>query len=195
MGLYRAGFEVVGFDIKPQPHYPFEFHQQDAMTVDLSGFDFVWASPPCQAYTQAAKARRNAGKIYPDLVAATRDMLFKAGHPFIIENTPGSPLNVSIVLCGSMFGLRLIRHRWFECHPELFCLVPPCQHHPNPCVVVGNGTTSWARAKNGGKCHTIKECREAMGIDWMNRAELSQAIPPAYSEYLGRNVLLTLFAK
>lgn len=186
MGLSRAGFTVEGWDIKPQPHYPFAFHQGDALASDLSGFDFVWASPPCQAYTQASLSQRRAGKAYPDLMSATRKKLIDSGIPYIIENVPRAPMRPDIILCGSMFGLRLIRHRWFECSFPAFQLQDDCrfQHHPNPCVVVGHGTTSWARAKNGGKCHTIKESREAMGIDWMTRGELSQAIPPAYSEYL-----------
>lgn len=192
MGLHKAGFDVTGFDIKPQPHFPFAFVQTDAMTVNLSGFDFVWASPPCQAYTKASLSQRNNGKRYPDLLPATRDKLVKSGLPWVIENTPGAPMRVDLILCGSMFGLRVIRHRWFEFSKPLLLMVNPCQHHPNPCVVVGHGTTSWARKKNGGKCHSIQECRDAMGIDWMNRAELSQAIPPAYSEFIGKSIIREL---
>lgn len=190
MGIHRAwpDAEITGVDIKPQPRYPFNFIGADAMTFPLDGYDMIWASPPCQAYTKASMSQRRAGKVYPDLLAATRDRISKTGTPYIIENTPGSPMRVDIVLCGSMFGLRLIRHRWFEISIPLFCLVPTCQHDPNPCVVVGHGTTSWARAKNGGKCHTIEENRKAMGIDWMMRDELSQAIPPAYSEFLCRQI-------
>lgn len=188
MGIHRAGFEVVGVDINPQPRYPFEFRQGNALETDFSGFDFVWASPPCQAYTKASLSQRNRGKVYPDLLAATREKIIASRLPYIIENTPGAPMRVDVVLCGSMFGLRLIRHRWFECSLPILIMTNPCNHHPNPCVVVGHGTTSWARAKNGGKCHTIKENRDAMGIDWMNRGELSQAIPPAYSEFMMRSV-------
>ena len=186
VGLHRAGFDLVGWDIRPQKHYPFEFRLWNALEADLTGFDFVWASPPCQAYTQAAMSQRNAGKVYPDLMAATRDKLIASGLPFIIENTPGAPMRVDVILCGSMFGLNTIRHRWFEIGFPFYALTPTCQHPKNPCVVVGHGTTSWARKRNGGKCHTIEENRAAMGIDWMNRDELSQAIPPAYSEWLGR---------
>lgn len=150
MGLSKAGFEVHGWDIKPQPHYPFEFHLGNALEADLTGFDFVWASPPCQAYTQASLSQRRAGKIYPDLMAATRAKLFDSKLHYIIENTPGAPMRVDIILCGSMFGLRLIRHRWFELSFPFFELVPKCQHHPNPCVVVGHGTTTWARKKTEG---------------------------------------------
>lgn len=195
MGLNRAGFDVEGWDIKPQPHYPFKFHHGDALDADLSGFDFVWASPPCQAYTQATLSQRNAGKTYPDLMAATRAKLVASGLPYIIENVPGAPMRPDIILCGSMFGLRLIRHRWFECSFDIFGLQDDCKisHHPNPVVVVGHGTTSWARQKNGGKCHTIQEARDAMGIAWMNRGELSQAIPPAYSEHLGERAIQQIF--
>lgn len=191
MGLHRAGFDVEGWDIRPQKNYPFKFHLGDALEADLSGFDCVWASPPCQAYTMASMSQRKMGKVYPDLMAVTREKLTRAQLPFIIENTPGAPMRVDVVLCGSMFGLRLIRHRWFEISEPIFIMTNPCQHHPNPCVVVGHGTTSWARAKNGGKCHSIEENREAMGIDWMSRGELSQAIPPAYSEFLGRQLIKT----
>lgn len=188
MGISRAGFEVTGVDIKPQPNYPFRFIQGDALAADISGYDFIWASPPCQAYTMATMSQRNAGKVYPDLMAATRDKIMKSGLPYIIENTPGAPMRVDIVLCGSMFGLNTIRHRWFEIGFDWFGLTPTCQHPRNPIVAVGHGTTSWARKNNNGKCHTIAEVRSGMGIDWMNRDELSQSIPPAYSEFLARQI-------
>lgn len=189
MGLHRAGFDVTGIDIEPQKHYPFKFIQGDALKASLKGYDLIWASPPCQAYTQAALGQRNAGKVYPDLMAPTRARLQSSKTPFIIENTPGAPMRVDIVLCGSMFGLRLIRHRWFECSFPVFELFQSCVHHPNPIVACGHGTPTWIRTRNGGKCYTIKEVRDAMGIDWMNRNELSQAIPPAYSEFLAKKFL------
>lgn len=189
-GLQLAGFRVTGVDIEAQPHYcGEEFYQADALEFPLDDFDFIWSSPPCQAYTKASLSQRNRGKVYPNILPAVRDRLVNSNTPWVIENTPGAPMRVDLVLCGSMFGLRLVRHRWFEFGFPWFGLVPPCQHHLNPCVVVGHGTTSWARAKNGGKCHTAQECRDAMGIDWMSRNELSQAIPPAYSEYIGRIAL------
>lgn len=197
MGYHRAGFEVVGVDIKPQPHYPFEFIQADALSLGLEflqQFDAIHASPPCQAYTEAALSQRNAGKVYPDLMAPTRCLMQSTEVPFVIENTPGAPMRVDIVLCGSMFGLRLIRHRWFECNFPCFFLSSPCAHHHNPVVVTGHGTPTWSRKKNGGKCYRIEEVREAMGIDWMNRDELSQAIPPAYTEFIGRELIKYLEA-
>lgn len=189
-GLQNAGFHVTGVDINPQPRYcGDEFHQGDALAFDVSGFDLICASPPCQRYSLASKSQRNAGKEYPDLLPSTREKLKNSGCHWIMENVPGAPMRPDIVLCGSMFGLRVIRHRWYECSFPVFDLFPPCQHPSNPVVCVGHGTTSWARAKNGGKCHTVAEVREAMGIDWMNRDEMSQAIPPAYSEFLARKFL------
>ena len=102
-GLRRAGFEVVGVDIEPQPHYPFEFHQADALTFPLDGFDFIWASPPCQAYTLCQRIQKNE---HPDLVAPIRERLHANGAPYCIENVPGAPLVEPIELCGTMFGLR-----------------------------------------------------------------------------------------
>lgn len=189
MGLSRAGFEVTGVDINPQPRYPFRFIQGNALEADLTGYDLVWASPPCQAYSVASLSQRNLGKRYPDLLAPTRKKLEQFGIPFIIENVPGAPMRADAILCGSMFGLRLVRHRLFECSFPIFQLFPSCRHHPNPVVVTGNGTPTWARQKNGGKCHTAIERKEAMGIDWMTRKELSQAIPPAYSQYLAEQFL------
>ena len=188
-GLADAGFDVTGVDIVTRKNYPYRFIEGDALQADTNGFDLIWASPPCQAYTQAAASQRNAGKVYPDLMAATRAKLVASGIPYIIENTPGAPMRVDVVLCGSMFGLQLIRHRWFECSFPVFTLHAPCQHHPNPVVACGNGTPTWSRARNGGKCFKIGQVREAMGIDWMNRNELSQAIPPAYSRWLADRFL------
>ena len=125
MGYYRAGFEVIGVDLQPQPRYPFEFHQADAMTYPLDGFDAIHASPPCQAYTVAQNATHNRGA-HPDLVAPVRGMLLATGRPFVIENVVGAPLVEPITLCGSMFGLHVKRHRLFECN--LFFLAPLCDH-------------------------------------------------------------------
>ncbi len=192
MGLHRAGFDVTGVDIQPQPNYPFKFIQADAMTFNLSGFDLIWASPPCQAYSQSATSQRNAGKSYPDLLPSVRVRLESSGIPWIIENVPGAPMRCDVLLCGSMFGLRLIRHRLFETNHRELILTPPCQHPKLAICVVGNGTPSWVRAQNGGKCFSIAEVRAAMGIDWMNRNELSQAIPPAYSQFLAEQLTAAL---
>lgn len=193
VGLQRAGFHVTGVDNRPQPRYPGEcFRIADALKyIEQHGreYDFIWASPPCQAYSIASLSRRNAGKKYPDLLAPARERLKSCGIPYVIENVPGAPMRADLILCGSLFGLRLIRHRWFEMGFDGFALVSPCQHHPIPLTVTGGGTPSWSRRKNGGKCFSVKENREAMGINWMYRYELSEAIPPAYSEFIGRQFL------
>jgi DNA (cytosine-5)-methyltransferase 1 len=193
MGYHRAGFEVVGVDIAPQPHYPFEFHQGDAMTWPLDGFNAIHASPPCQAYSLASRSQRNSGKTYPDLLAATRDRLTAAAVPWVIENVPGAPMRADIRICGCQVGLPLRRVRWFETSWPAFAMITP-HYHPGPVVsVVGHGTPSWVR-KQLGYSPTIAQYRAAMGIDWMNRNELSEAIPPAYTEHIGRQLLTHLEA-
>lgn len=192
VGYHRAGFDVVGVDIKPQPHYPFEFHQADAMTFDLCGFDVVHSSPPCQAYSRICRGMGTAST-HPDLVAKVRERLTSSGVPWIIENVEGAPLQFPITLCGTMFGLQsksglwLRRHRGFELSWGM--LAPTCQHPRSPSIgVYGNGTNSH-HLKRLGRNITTEEQREAMGIDWMPRSELTQAIPPAYTEFIGRQLL------
>ncbi len=195
VGYHRAGFEVVGVDIAPQPHYPFEFIQDDALAfVQLpnmlwnDSFDAIHASPPCQAYSVAAQSQRNLGKEYPDLLAQTRVLLERTGLPWVIENVPGAPMRADYKLCGCQFGLELRRVRLFETSWHGFAMLPPHYHpHVVPCVT-GHGTPSWIR-KQLGYNPTIKQYHEAMGIDWMNRVELSQAIPPAYTEFIGKQLL------
>lgn len=193
MGLHRAGFDVEGVDCEPQKHYPFKFHLGDALEADLTGFDLVWASPPCQAYTVAAHNERKRGKQYPDLLAATRAKLEASGLPWIIENVPGAPMRADVVLCGSMFGLPIVRHRLFELSHGAYCLVSPCSHGDDIITVCGHGTPSRSRRQRMKRgLHpnvTVDMKRSAMGIEWMNRDELAQAIPPAYSEFLGRQIL------
>ena len=113
MGLHRAGFDVVGVDIYPQPRDPFEFRRADAMTFPLDGFDFIWASPPCQQFC-ALRTREDLSG-YPDLIDPIRQRLVATGKPFVIENVPGAPVRKDLILCGNMFGLRSYRHRHFEC--------------------------------------------------------------------------------
>lgn len=196
MGYHRAGFtEIVGVDIKPQKNYPFTFVQADAMTYPLDGFDAIHASPPCQAYSVATPNDRR--HLHPDLLAATRARLQASGLPWVIENVPGSPMRSDFVLCATQFGLPMVRHRQFEMEPRPpHVLLPPCQHVAIPLQVTGHGTNSWIRAKRKAaglpKDQTIHEAREAMGINWMTRNELSQAIPPAYTEFIGRHLLTAL---
>lgn len=193
MGYHRAGFEVVGVDIEPQKNYPFEHHVSDAIEYLLEHgheFDAIHASPPCQAYSVASQGERNAGKEYPDLLAPTRDALLEVGKPWIIENVPGAPMRADYVLCGCFFGLRLRRERWFETSWDdpSFELLAHDHGGEVPLSVVGHGTPTWVREKLGYN-PTITEYRAAMGMDWTNRDELSQAIPPAYTEYLGRKMM------
>lgn len=194
MGLHRAGFDVIGVDIKPQPRYPFRFVQADAMNppFDLADFDLIWASPPCQAYSVASRNQRAAGKKYPDLIQPVREMLITSGAPYAIENVPGSPLNRTIKLRGTMFpGLKVIRERWFEL--SWFMFQPQAQEPRGLLInhgyvsVAGHGTQGWAYKK--GLRWLTADMRLAMGIGWMTRSELSQAIPPAYSEFIGRAFL------
>ena len=195
MGYHRAGFEVTGVDSVPQKNYPFEFIQGDALTTPLSGYDVIHASPPCQAYTKATKYLQNKGKKYPDLVAKTRARLIESNCHYVIENVPGAPLINPIQLCGTSFGLgsgvmELQRHRLFE--SDIFILTPECQHTDKLTIgVYGNGTPSWQRHKLG-RCVLVDEWREAMGIDWMLRKELRQAIPPAYTEWIGKQLIEVL---
>jgi len=195
-GYQRAGFYVVGVDINPQPRYcGDEFVQADAMTYPLGGFDAIHASPPCQAYSIA----RNNGchPDAPDLVPGTLTRLREQETPWIVENVAGAPLPSAIQLCGASFGLGtgefdLNRHRYFETSFGL--LAPQCQHRRGQTIgVYGNGMNSYHRAKFG-RCVRAAELREAMGIDWMTRKELSQAIPPAYTEWIGCELLRVLAA-
>ncbi len=210
MGLHRAGFDVVGVDIEFQKRYPFQFVQADALRppFDLRQFDFIWASPPCQAHT-SMKTMHNA-KEHPDLIPATRAMLRASGVPYAIENVVGAPLENYFQLCGTSFGLGvedadLQRHRWFETSwPIMF--TPQCQHGARHTLgvygghirnrkrrtigVYGEGCRDSRRKMDRGVADfTVEQGKKAMGIDWMTIAELSQAIPPAYGEFIGKHAL------
>ena len=187
VGYMQAGFDVTGVDLHLQKNYPFTFHQGDALhflAEHWQEFDAIHASPPCQAYSVAAQSERNAGKEYPDLLAPTRGLLELTGLPWVIENVPGAPMRPDIKICGCQVGLELRRERWFETSWQPFVMLSP-HHHDKPVVsVVGHGTPSWVRQQLGYN-PSIADYRAAMGIDWMNRNELSQAIPPAYTELVG----------
>ncbi len=196
MGLHRAGFDVVGVDIRHQPRYPFEFHQADALTFPLDGFDFIWASPPCQAHTYANN-RDKLGK-HVDLIPETREKLDGAEVPWCIENVPGAPIRADLVLDGTMFpDLRVIRRRHFELSfPAPFLLGFPSRNlvAEGWCSVTGGDNSSHVRAarKRRGLPHQDSNAKrgQAMGIDWhRNRHDLGEAIPPAYSEFIGRAAL------
>jgi DNA (cytosine-5)-methyltransferase 1 len=190
MGLFLAGFHVTGVDIRPQPRYPFNFVQADAIEVDLAGYDFVWASPPCQAHT-SLKSMHNA-KPHLDLIPATRERLKASGIPYVIENVPGAPLINPFLLCGTMFklvcsGAELRRHRIFEASFPV--QAQKCQHGMYPATIGIHGEGCRDSRRKFDKTipeFTVKHGREAMGIDWMSLAELCQAIPPAYSRYIAQ---------
>lgn len=197
-GLVRAGFQVVGVDIVFQKNYPFPFVQFDAvqMPMDyLRQFDFIWASPPCQAYTDMKHAPNTKGDAHPKLIEPLRDKLRASGKPYCIENVEGAPLIDPVILCGSMFGLgtqgcQLRRHRLFEAS---FPIEQPECKHSGPVIGVYGGHARRRAASAGGRGtrdvwvggHKAAAA-EAMGIDWMTLDEVSEAIPPAFAEHIGR---------
>jgi DNA (cytosine-5)-methyltransferase 1 len=202
MGYHEAGFEVVGVDIKPQPRYPFEFIQADALTLPLSfvrSFDALHASPPCQRFSDLAKRNANADK-WPDLIDPIRnlfDMVWQMERtPWVVENVEGAPLICPTMLCGTMFGLRVIRHRLFETSAGLDLVAPP--HGKHPLVYTRdkrkahygrlNEWSSPVQVTGGGNCSKAAAA-DAMGIDWMTKGELNEAIPPAYTRFIGEQLL------
>jgi DNA (cytosine-5)-methyltransferase 1 len=195
MGYHRAGFEVVGVDIEPQPRYPFRFIRMDALhaLADVSVFGpvvAVHASPPCQAYTSMRS--RWPDREHPELIEPTRGLLERIGLPYVIENVEGAPLCESVTLCGSMFpGLEVRRHRLFECSFPV--TQPRCAHAAQGPVVGVYGNTG-AGGNRGlerrrGRSNGVEDWRRAMGIDWMTARELTQAIPPAYTEFIGHQLI------
>jgi DNA (cytosine-5)-methyltransferase 1 len=196
-GLQRAGFFVVGVDIKPQRRYAGDlFVQADALNppLDLQTAEFVWASPPCQHASAGTAPQRKRGMKYPELIEPTRAML--EGHPcWCIENVVGSALRTVVELDGTMFGLGTIRRRRFE--TSFLCLSPLSARRPGDIArgkyigITDSGPSSSMRAKGVGYA-TFPQQRAAMGIDWMTGAELSQAIPPAYAEFIGRAAMAVI---
>jgi len=200
MGYARAGFDVVGVDIAPQPNYPFQFWQYDALAVLPAyieqEYDAVHASPPCQAHSALRTAP--GGKAHLDLIPQTRALLQATGLPWVIENVEGAPLEAPAVLCGSSFGLgsqgcELRRHRLFETNWPL--TAPACAHSDLPVIGVYGGHARRRAASAGGRGtkdvwrdgHRAA-ASEALGIDWMTLAELSEAIPPAYTYWIGQQL-------
>ena len=176
MGYYRAGFEVVGVDIEPQPRYPFEFHQADALTYPLDGFDVIHASPLCEGFSNLNAQWQHE---YPNYIPVMRDRLSASDKPYIIENVPGAPLLNPLRLCGSMFGLKVIRHRLFE--SNMLLLAPGSCHHSDY-LIFGDSTS-----------HSETAYRNALGVHWMRaRTDARKAIPPAYTEWIGRQLLAAL---
>ncbi len=191
-GYADAGFEVTGVDIKPQPNYPFRFVQMDALSIGKmwTAYDAIHASPPCQFGT-AYKRRPNHVKESPNLIAEMRCLIGATGVPYVIENLWVNRLYLCdpVRYCGSSFGLDVQRHRAFESNLPL--LAPPCDH--------GWQTPRFPPATNRTNLRSTVEVgvwripldvqQKAMGIDWMTLPELSEAIPPAYTEHIGRQLL------
>ncbi len=207
-GYQQAGFYVVGIDNEPQPHYcGDDFIQMDAFTFLEALYNkkypapmLISASPPCQGYT---KLRFIHGKEYPRLIALTRAALQTIKKPYIIENVYDARRELinPIKLCGTMFGLRVQRHRVFECHPVLWFPPRACQH-------IGKTNSVNGRDESGkrilgtldnyqyltivGKGFKVADAQIAMDIDWMVGKELAQAIPPAYTRWIGEQMLKLL---
>ncbi|UYL87913.1 DNA methyltransferase [Gordonia phage Malisha] len=202
-GYHQAGFEVVGIDINPQPNYPFEFHQADALDYLVPHgleFDAIHASPPCQGYLNLGAVNRKLGRDYdhPDLIAATRTLLLKVGAPYVIENVQDArpQLIDPVRICGTGLNRPIRRHRLFESNIPLEGVI--CAHHrfTEPKYWTGwrpNGqhrlsTVVQVYGNAGGREHWA----DAMGIDWATHKEMAEAIPPAYTEYIGRQLLAAL---
>ena len=191
MGYHRAGFEVVGVDIKPQPNYTFASTECDALGLldmmlrgDCPLPDVIHASPPCQAYSPHLRHRARPSE---RLIEPTRVLLKATGLPYVIENVKGAPLT-GLMLCGSTFELPIWRHRYFETNPPM--LAPPCRHDliPHPL----NPYNTKSKRRDGITGVTDPRFKVAMGIDWMNGDEISEAIPPAYTEFIGEQLLSVL---
>lgn len=200
-GYADAGFEVVGVDIEPQPRYPFEFHQADAfdyVRLHSAEFDLIHASPPCQFYSVTFGL---SNKRHVDLIPATRQALNDTGKPYAIENVVGAPLINPLMLCGTMFGLKVFRHRLFECFPAIWFPPQCCDHRGRATsaaksTIRKNGITRTVSLNDGfryvcvvGNDFLKDEAAIAMGIDWMTKYGLTQAIPPAYTEWIGRQFM------
>jgi DNA (cytosine-5)-methyltransferase 1 len=208
MGYHRAGFEVVGVDIVPQPNYPFAFVQADAIDFLWNGekgepFDSIHASPPCQAHTTMSNRWRGNGGLADertDLIPQTREALIATGLPYVIENVPGAraEMKAPYTLNGGMFGLGVDRPRLFETNFPL--LVSQRQGVADPVGVYGkhhDGRRLFTRAGGSEQraAATLEEGREAMGIDWMQWRELAEAIPPAYTEHIGHYLMAEVKAR
>lgn len=194
-GYHDAGFDVVGVDIEPQPNYPFEFIQADwfeYMREHWREYDAFHISPPCQRYSEQTNPAYKDK--HPDLIAPSRRLLLETGRPYVIENVEGAlkELISPIKLCGTMFGLPIWRHRLFECPSIPFFFVPPCKHIGRPILITGMGSTP--RKDKGGVRYKspVAEKRTAIGIDWMTTEEITEAIPPAFTEFIGKHLMAHL---
>ena len=194
MGYHQAGFtEIVGVDIEDQPNYPFEFIQGDVFEVmggflsanKLGEFDLIHASPPCQAYSTA---QRLWGNVHPDLIRVVYTVLHASDRPWVIENVPGAPLQYPFELCGAMFGLGTYRHRLFD-ESGFRVQVPNHPAHSTPTTKMGRPPKRGEMMHVVGNFSGVQRAREAMGIHWMTRDELKEAIPPAYTKFIGEQFI------
>jgi DNA (cytosine-5)-methyltransferase 1 len=202
MGYHLAGFEVTGVDKDPQPNYPFAFVQADALEYLAAHghkYDVIAASPPCQKYSRSTKQYRDQGREYADLLGPTRELLQHIGKPYIIENVPGSPMRQDVILCGLMFRLNVVRVRWFELGNGLWIMSPCPTQVPKGIVKRGHAVSVFGKGayrKSKGDAMPVFDqgsvkatWRYAMGIDWMDCEGLREAIPPAYTQWIGENVI------
>lgn len=200
MGYWLAGFDVVGVDIVPRPNYPFKFVEGDALDAMREmgqEFNLVHASPPCQAHTALTKGT-NRGRTYVDLIPQMRELCLWYGVDWVIENVTGADIRKDLTLCGEMFGLGVIRHRHFELGwlgtPS--ARQPEHKRHRGPVRgwrhgIYRDGPYIAAYGKGGGKGN-VAEMQQAMGIWWTDvHEELTEAIPPAYTAYIGREFITT----
>ena len=192
MGYAKAGYEIVGMDIKHGKRYPFEYIRRDVMTLrpeDLEGFDLIHASPPCQTYsvTQHLRVAQGKSTSKQDLLAQVRSLLVVSEIPYVIENVKGAPLIDPVQLCGSAFGLKVRRHRLFESSMDL--RGTDCHHKEQGKPVGIYGSMRDEIPGGGHTAKTMDQAHEAMGIDWMIWGELVEAIPQAYTHYIGQQIL------
>jgi DNA (cytosine-5)-methyltransferase 1 len=187
-GYHLAGFDVTGVDHEPQPNYPFEFIQADALTFPLAGFDLIHASPVCKGYSACAVLN---DVDHPRQIEAVRERLASSGIPYVIENVEGAPLRDPVVLCGAMFPeLATYRHRLFEAS---FPVPQPAEPgHVHPLAKMGRPPRPGEWIQVVGHYSDVAAARAAMGIPWMTRDELAQAIPPAYTRHVGLAALAAL---
>lgn len=199
-GYQQAGFHVTGVDIDPQPRYAGDVFIQDDALAYLAKhgheYDAIHGSPPCQKFTAYRRKGHGVGDGYPNLIPATRELLFLSGRPYVIENVEQarSELEDPVRLCGSSFGLDVRRHRLFETSWEVS--VPPCDHGwQTPRFTPASNRTNLRRTVEVGVYRIpLAVQQEAMGIDWMRLGELSQAVPPAYTEHIGYQLARHIFA-
>lgn len=194
MGLHQAGYEVTGVDIRPQPRYPFHFHQGDAFEwlenpTRLAEYDLVWASPKCQAHSVLTPTAHKGN--HEIQLPRVLELLRAQSTPYIVENVQGTQtlMRDPVMLCGSMFGLDIWRHRWFEIgNCNVFFLLPPCDHSFAPVLVSGTPRRGGVR-----KEPSAATCRRALETPWMTRKEMDEAIPPAYSRFLAERINEVVF--